>query len=83
MITITGKKENVIKAVNQVQQILSEMANITTKEIKIPAKIHNTVIGAGGKLIQSILSECSGVSFNFVLKVSKNHFTWPKYLDPK
>ena len=62
MITITGKKENVNKAVAQVQQIQSEMANITTKEIKIPSKIHNTVIGAGGKLIQSIMNECGGVS---------------------
>jgi len=65
MITITGKKENVNKAVIQVQQIQSEMANITTKEIKIPAKIHNTVIGAGGKLIQSIMSECGGVAIKF------------------
>jgi len=65
MITITGKKENVNKAVSQVQQIQSEMANITTKEIKIPAKIHNTVIGAGGKLIQSIMNECGGVAIKF------------------
>merc|ERR1719308_354695 len=65
MITITGKKENVNKAVAQVQQIQSEMANIITKEIKIPAKIHNTVIGAGGKLIQSIMSECGGVAIKF------------------
>merc|ERR1719153_2097789 len=65
MITITGKKENVNKAVTQVQQIQSEMANITTKEIKIPSKIHNTVIGAGGKLIQSIMSECGGVAIKF------------------
>merc|ERR1719483_349264 len=65
MITITGKKENVTKAVLQVQQIQSEMANITTKEINIPAKIHNTVIGAGGKLIQSIMSECGGVAIKF------------------
>jgi len=65
MITITGKKENVNKAVAQVQQIQSEMANITTKEIKIPSKIHNTVIGAGGKLIQSIMNECGGVAIKF------------------
>ena len=61
MITITGKKEKVTKAVAQVQQIQSELANIT-KEIKIPAKINNTVIGAGGKLIQSTMTECGGVS---------------------
>merc|ERR1711892_331557 len=65
MITITGKKENVTKAVTQVQQIQSEMANITTQEINIPCKIHNTVIGAGGKLIQSIMSECGGVAIKF------------------
>lgn len=65
MITITGKKENVIKATELIQQIQSEMANIVTKEIMIPAKIHNTVIGAGGKLIQSIMSECGGVAIKF------------------
>lgn len=65
MITITGKKENVTKAVEAIQQIQSEMANIITKEILIPAKIHNTVIGAGGKLIQSIMSECGGVAIKF------------------
>ena len=64
MITITGKKGNMTKAVVQVQQIQSEMANNTTN---ILAKIHNTVIGAGGKLIQSIMSECGGVSlYSFV-----------------
>jgi len=65
MITITGKKENVTKAVEQVKQIQSEMADITTKELNIPAKIHNTVIGKGGKLIQSIMSECGGVAIKF------------------
>ena len=62
MITITGKKPNVNKAVSEIQKIQNEMANITSKEIKIPAKIHNTMIGAGGKLIQSIMSDCGGVS---------------------
>jgi len=65
MITITGKKENVVKAVEAIQQIQSEMANIVNKEIMIPAKIHNTVIGAGGKLIQSIMTECGGVAIKF------------------
>ena len=43
MITITGKKANVMKAMEAIQQIQSEMANIETKEIMIPSKIHNTV----------------------------------------
>merc|ERR1719147_348635 len=54
-----------MKAVEAIQQIQSEMANIVTKEIMIPSKIHNTVIGAGGKLIQSIMSECGGVAIKF------------------
>jgi polyribonucleotide nucleotidyltransferase len=65
MITITGKKENVKKAQAALEQIQSEMDNIEMKEIIIPAKIHNTVIGAGGKLIQSIMSECGGVAIKF------------------
>ena len=70
MIAITGKKENVTKAVAEVQKIQNEMENITTSEINIPAKIHNTVIGAGGKLIQSIMSECGGVSYRPLLLLS-------------
>lgn len=46
----------------QVKQIQSEMVNITTKEINIPSKNHNTVIGTGGKLIQTIMSEYGEVS---------------------
>merc|ERR1711892_1119941 len=65
VITVTGKKENVTKAVELVKQIQSEMADIVTKDLTIPSKIHNTVIGAGGKLIQSIMSECGGVAIKF------------------
>merc|ERR550539_1885907 len=65
MITITGKKANVNKAVTEIQKIQNEMANIVSKDVKIPAKIHNTMIGAGGKLIQSIMNECGGVAIKF------------------
>jgi len=65
VITVTGKKANVMKAVESIQKIQSEMANIETREINIPSKIHNTVIGAGGKLIQSVMAECGGVAIKF------------------
>eukprot|EP00088_Acartia_fossae_P053503 TRINITY_DN609_c0_g1_i4.p1 TRINITY_DN609_c0_g1~~TRINITY_DN609_c0_g1_i4.p1 ORF type:complete len:1249 (+),score=503.07 TRINITY_DN609_c0_g1_i4:195-3941(+) len=65
MIVITGKKENVIVAAEKIREIQSQMANIVSKEMRIPAKIHNTVIGAGGKLIQFIINECGGVSIKF------------------
>jgi len=65
MITITGKKANVEKAQKQIQQIQSEQADVVSDEVKIPAKIHNTIIGAGGKLIQSIMDDCGGVHIKF------------------
>merc|ERR1719445_364352 len=61
----SAEEQNVVKAVEAIQQIQSDMVNIVAKEIMIPAKIHNTVVGVGGKLIQSIMSECGGVSINF------------------
>merc|ERR1711970_484606 len=64
-ITITGKKEDVEKAADKIREIQSQMANIVSKDISIPAKIHNTVIGAEGKLIQSIMNECGGVAIKF------------------
>merc|ERR1711970_25660 len=64
-ITITGKKEDVEKAADKIREIQSQMANIVSKDISIPAKIHNTVIGAGGKLIQAIMNECGGVAIKF------------------
>ena len=65
MIIITGKKEDVNKAADKIREIQSQMANIVSKDITIPAKIHNTVIGAKGKLIQSIMNECGGVAIKF------------------
>ena len=60
VITITGKMANVEKAVNKIQQIQSEMADVVSVDIILPAKIHNTLIG-----IQSIMDDCGGVSIKF------------------
>jgi len=65
VITITGKKENVVKAQEKITSIQSEMANVISVDLIIPAKIHNTMIGAGGKLIQSISDDCGGVAIKF------------------
>ena len=72
MITVTGKKENVDKAVKRIQKIQEEMANVVTAEVTIPAKIHNTMIGSGGKLIQSVMDDCGGVSIKFPPPESKS-----------
>ncbi len=65
VITITGKKENVLKAQKMIQQIQTEMADVVSVDIQIPHKIHNTMIGSGGKLIQSVMDDCGGVSIKF------------------
>merc|ERR1719412_583800 len=65
VITITGKKENVEKAQKKIAQIQFEMANVVSVDVIIPSKIHNMMIGAGGKLIQSISDDCGGVAIKF------------------
>lgn len=64
-IIITGKKENCEKARERIQKIQDELANIVELDIIIPSKFHNSMIGAGGKLIQSISEECGGVAIKF------------------
>ncbi|KAG0729485.1 Vigilin [Chionoecetes opilio] len=64
-ITITGRKENCEKAQERIQKIQDELASIVEVDIIIPAKFHNSMIGAGGKLIQSVSEECWRVSIKF------------------
>jgi hypothetical protein len=80
VITITGKKENVEKAVSKIQAIQSEMANVISVDIIVPSKIHNTMIGAGGKLIQSIMDDCGGVSIKFPEANSGSDKVFKKHL---
>lgn len=72
VIVITGKKENVTEACERIKKIQNELANIITEEIQIPPKYYNSIIGAGGKLINSIMEECGGVSIKFPTPESKS-----------
>ncbi|XP_046965375.1 vigilin [Vanessa cardui] len=65
VITVRGKRENVEEAVKRIQQIHNEKANIVTDEVTIAPKYYNSLIGAGGKLIHSIMEECGGVLIKF------------------
>ena len=65
VIVITGKKENVKDARERIMKIQEELANIVTEEIQINPKYYNSLIGSGGKLINSIMQECGGVSIKF------------------
>jgi predicted PilT family ATPase len=65
VITITGKKDNVDKAKKMIEDIQKELANIKEVNIDIPHKFHNSIIGAKGRLIRSIMDECGGVIIRF------------------
>lgn len=65
MIVITGRKSDVEKARDRILKIQSELVSIISEEIDIPAKYHQSFIGAGGKLIQSIMEDCGGVQIKF------------------
>jgi len=43
----------------------SSQANISEITIEIPHKHHNSIIGAKGRLIRSIMEECGGVLIRF------------------
>ena len=72
VIVITGKKANVLDAKERILNIQNELANIVTKEISISQKYHNSLIGAGGKLITAIAEECGGVSIKIPSSDSKS-----------
>jgi len=64
-ISIVGKKANVEKARSMIEAMQKELANIREVTIEIPHKLHNSVIGAKGRLIKSIMEECGGVIVRF------------------
>jgi len=65
MIVISGRKADVEKAKDCILKIQNELVVIVSEELQIPAKYHQSFIGAGGKLIQSIMEDCGGVQIKF------------------
>lgn len=65
VIIITGKKESVDKATERIQEFQNELTNVQQVDIIIPAKFHNSIIGAKGRQIRSIMEECGGVHIKF------------------
>ncbi|KAG5895971.1 hypothetical protein JTB14_027971 [Gonioctena quinquepunctata] len=72
VIKITGKKENVEEAREKIRKIQDELENIVSEEITIPPKFYNSLIGAKGKLIHSIMEDCGGVAIKFPTADSKS-----------
>lgn len=71
-ITITGKREHVEEAREKIKKIQDELENITSDEITIDPKFYNSLIGAKGKLIHSIMEDCGGVAIKFPSTDSKS-----------
>ncbi|XP_055958186.1 vigilin [Patella vulgata] len=65
VILITGKRENVENAKSQIEVIQKELANIKEVTVEIPSNLHNSIIGAKGRLIRAIMEECGGVIIRF------------------
>ncbi|XP_032233771.2 vigilin-like [Nematostella vectensis] len=65
VIIITGHKAQVEAAREKILAIQNELANVTQLEVHIPAKFHNSIIGAKGRLIRSVMEDCGGVSIKF------------------
>ncbi|PAV76977.1 hypothetical protein WR25_20889 [Diploscapter pachys] len=71
-ITVTGKKENVEKAVEMLKKIEEELASIVTKELDIPCKVQARLHGGNRRLIGDIEEECGGVHIKFPSEKSQS-----------
>jgi len=65
VIYITGYKEDAERARDMILATQNELANIVTSQVSFPQKLHTSMIGPGGKLIQSIMAECGDVHIRF------------------
>nr|CAB3252263.1 vigilin [Phallusia mammillata] len=65
VITIVGKKTDCEQARKLIRAIEKEQANIVEDSVAIISKLHNSLIGAKGRLVRSIMDECNGVQIHF------------------
>ncbi|MBN3310667.1 VIGLN protein, partial [Amia calva] len=65
VIVITGRKGNCEVARDRILAIQRELANIREAEVSIPAKLHNSLIGAKGRLVRAVMEDCGGVHIHF------------------
>ncbi len=65
VITLTGKKENVLKARKMFEEKIKELVNIKEDFVEIPHQLHTALIGKGGAIIKQLRKDCGGVIINF------------------
>lgn len=65
IIVLTGRKENCEAARDRLLNLQNSVADVVEIDVMIPSKFHNSLIGSGGKFIQSISEDCGGVHIKF------------------
>lgn len=65
LMVITGKKEAVERARDRIQALQATLADMSSVDIIIPAKIHHFMLGPKGRNIKSVMANCGGVLVNF------------------
>lgn len=65
VITVIGRQKDVQKAVKAINEIGKQAANVVEEVVEIPARLHQGLIGHGGKLIRQLQDQHSGVHVHF------------------
>lgn len=72
VITIIGKKENVEKAVRELEERIAGLANTVEKEIRVDPRHHMHFVARRGEVLRQIADECGGVTVSFPRTSSKS-----------
>lgn len=72
MIKITGRKKDVEAARKRIEDIQNTQANMVEDTVTISQKLHNSLIGAKGRLIKAIMDEHGGVQIHFPVEGAKS-----------
>lgn len=65
VITIIGKEENVLKAKEQLEQIIRDIDNVTEGEVQVDPKYHKHFVARRGKVLLAISEDFGGVMISF------------------
>ncbi|KAK0403353.1 hypothetical protein QR680_016873 [Steinernema hermaphroditum] len=72
VITVTGKKEQVQKAVAQLTALQNELSSIVSEDVVIPQKVHFRFVAGGRRLVREVEEECGGVHIKFPAEKSNS-----------
>jgi polyribonucleotide nucleotidyltransferase len=72
LITIIGKKENVEKAVKELEERIAGLANTVEKEIRVDPRHHGHFVARRGEVLRQITDDFGGVTVSFPRMASKS-----------